>query len=112
MAAASDVGEKVLEALRRSSDSGSGLDIDTSKPDLLAATAGEKSVGGFMKGTRSVEVFADFDSHITEVRITPSANGGVRNGYTPLKQFRTVVVDVSSSDVGAAVLAGLAAATL
>jgi hypothetical protein len=93
-----EIGAETVAALLRSGTIVSPLNTGGTPPDHdLLARAGAKTYGAYMKGTKSVGVFADFDGTTPdEIKLTPYENKGPRTGYVSIRD--KVVTAAYSTD--------------
>jgi hypothetical protein len=54
----------------------------------------------YAKGTRSVEVYRDGET----IEVTPQRNEGGRHGFTPIDEETQTLVNISSEQLGAAII--------
>jgi hypothetical protein len=108
---AETLGTEAIDAVRRSRRGVRGyVEGDHFDKELLEHV-GVKTYFQYMKGTRSVEVFADFDDVPTSFELTPFENEGRRGGYVPMMSEIHKVDPSSPRELGEAILAALEIAT-
>lgn len=107
------LGAVVVEALRASNRRPlpyRNLRVDPPDREFLA-WLGVKTYGRYMRGVRSLTVFAAFDEMITDVLLAPKRNDGPRGGFSPISEERFSIMFESPVQLGRAVQAAMAKAT-
>lgn len=105
---ARSLGAAVLEAVR--------LSVGTVLPPLdpkgppsdrdFLEWVGKRSYAAYAKGVRAVKVHGFYDESgntLDHMLVTPQANGGARNGFTPITEHRQKLTDLSPEVIGAAI---------
>ncbi|WP_157560097.1 hypothetical protein [Microbacterium sp. H83] len=108
------LGAVVLDALRASNRRPLPYrNLREDPPDReFLAWLGVQSYGRYMRGVRSLGVDAHFDEVIREITITPESNDGPRGGFSPISEERFSIMFESPEQLGRAVQAAMAKATL
>lgn len=102
---ARDVGDAIKKCLFASRE---GLPHPTTfRPafDVVQELAGVKSYRAFVKSAKCVQAWMKDDRTVT---LTPTRNGGARDGFSPLSN-KSIVVESSEVGLGSAAIAALEA---
>ncbi|WP_146185319.1 hypothetical protein [Microbacterium sp. HMWF026] len=106
------LGDAVVTGLQRSTDGVlPARDLRQNPPDAaFLAWVGAPTYAAYAKGVRGVEVWAEGSSDLTLVEVTPKANGGASEGFTPMDDVEELR-SPEPSRLGAAVQRALTLAT-